>query len=102
MFVTITKGNSVRKVSRNQYEKYYKKHGYVIVGTDKTEPTESVENVEIPIQEEKEDLESIPVNEMSKAQLMRFAKKHNIDTRGAKNVSEARRMIQKAMAEARV
>ena len=49
-----------------------------------------------------EDADIVPISEMSKAQLMRFAKKHNIDTRGAKNVSEARRMIQKAMAEARV
>ena len=100
--VTIVKGNSVHRVSTKQYENIFKKLGYVIVGTDKTEPTEPVENTEIPMQEEKEDLESIPVNEMSKAQLMRFAKRHNIDTRGAKNVSEARRMIQKAMAEARV
>lgn len=104
--VTIVKGNNVHRVSTKQYENIFKKLGYVIVGQDKQESEDTVEETEVKEEREEivteEDADIVPISEMSKAQLMRFAKKHNIDTRGAKNVSEARRMIQKAMAEARV
>ena len=49
--------------------------------------------------EHEEVKEEIPISQMNKSQLMKFAKEHNIDTHGARNVAEAREMIQKAMRE---
>ena len=42
------------------------------------------------------------ISEMNKEQLMRFAKVHNINTKSAKNVAEARRIIQRAVKEAKL
>ena len=47
-------------------------------------------------------LRKIPISEMNKEQLMRFAKVHNINTKSAKNVAEARRIIQRAVKEAKM
>lgn len=108
MFVTIrkpTKSNML-KVTMKQYENKYKRLGYMIVGGSmKTEEVEEPEQevVEQNIAEEdSEDIESIPISEMNKEQLMRFAKVHNINTKSAKNVAEARRIIQRAVKEAKL
>lgn len=108
MFVTIrkpTKSNML-KVSMKQYENKYKRLGYMIVGGSmKTEEFEEPEQEVVEqniIEEESEDIESIPISEMNKEQLMRFAKVHNINTKSAKNVAEARRIIQRAVKEAKM
>lgn len=94
------------KVTMKQYENKYKRLGYMIVGGSmKTEEVEEPEQevVEQNISEEdSEDIESIPISEMNKEQLMRFAKVHNINTKSAKNVAEARRIIQRAVKEAKL
>lgn len=94
------------KVTMKQYENKYKRLGYTIVGGSmKTEEVEEPEQevVEQNISEEdSEDIESIPISEMNKEQLMRFAKVHNINTKSAKNVAEARRIIQRAVKEAKL
>ena len=41
-------------------------------------------------------------SEMSKEQLAEYAKEHNIDTSSARNVREARQIIQKAIREAKM
>ena len=56
-----------------------------------------VDEMEEPEHEEAK--EEIPISQMNKSQLMKFAKEHNIDTHGARNVAEAREMIQKAIRE---
>lgn len=108
MFVTIrkpTKSNML-KVSMKQYENKYKKLGYTIVGgsmkiEEVEEPEHEVVEQDI-IEEDSEDIESIPISEMNKEQLMRFAKVHNINTKSAKNVAEARRIIQRAVKESKM
>lgn len=104
--VTIVKGNNVHRVSTKQYENIFKKLGYVIVGQDKQESEDTVKETEVKEEREEivteEDADTVPISEMSKAQLMQFAKAHNIDTRGARNVTEARKIIQKAVREAKM
>lgn len=108
MFVTIRKPTkpNMLKVSMKQYENKYKRLGYMIVGGSmKTEEVEESEQEVVEqniIEEESEDIDSIPISEMNKEQLMRFAKEHNINTKSAKNVAEARRIIQRAVKEAKM
>lgn len=108
MFVTIRKPTkpNMLKVTMKQYENKYKKLGYMIVGGSmKTEEVEEPECEVVEqsiIEEDSEDIESIPISEMNKEQLMRFAKVHNINTKSAKNVAEARRIIQRAVKEAKL
>lgn len=108
MFVTIRKPTkpNMLKVTMKQYENKYKRLGYMIVGGSmKTEEEEEQEHEVVEqdiIEEDSEDIESIPISEMNKEQLMRFAKVHNINTKSAKNVAEARRIIQRAVKEAKL
>lgn len=108
MFVTIRKPTKLNmlKVTMKQYENKYKRLGYMIVGDSmKTEEVEEPEHEVVEqniIEEDSEDIESIPISEMNKEQLMRFAKVHNINTKSAKNVAEARRIIQRAVKEAKL
>ena len=115
MFVTIRKSTKLNmlKVTMKQYENKYKRLGYMIVGGSmKTEEVEEPEKEVVEqekevveqdiIEEDSEDIESIPISEMNKEQLMRFAKVHNINTKSAKNVAEARRIIQRAVKEAKL
>lgn len=108
MFVTIRKPTkpNMLKVTMKQYENKYKRLGYMIVGGSmKTEEVEEPEYEVVEqniIEEDSEDIESIPISEMNKEQLMRFAKVHNINTKSAKNVAEARRIIQRAVKEAKL
>ena len=108
MFVTIRKPTKLNmlKVTMKQYENKYKRLGYMIVGGSmKTEEVEEPEREVVEqsiIEEDSEDIESIPISEMNKEQLMRFAKVHNINTKSAKNVAEARRIIQRAVKEAKL
>lgn len=108
MFVTIRKPTkpNMLKVTMKQYENKYKRLGYMIVGDSmKTEEVEEPEHEVVEqniIEEDSEDIESIPISEMNKEQLMRFAKVHNINTKSAKNVAEARRIIQRAVKEAKL
>lgn len=102
MFVKIAKGRSGRvlRVTQQQYEKMYKNLGYQNLGEDiqQKEEQEEIETKEGLT--ESEDIESIPISEMSKQQLQEYAKKHKIDTRHARNVTEARKIIQRAVREA--
>lgn len=108
MFVTIRKPTkpNMLKVTMKQYENKYKRLGYMIVGGSmKTEEVEESEREVVEqsiIEEDLEDIESIPISEMNKEQLMKFAKVHNINTKSAKNVAEARRIIQRAVKEAKL
>ena len=108
MFVTIRKPTkpNMLKVTMKQYENKYKRLGYMIVGSSmKTEEVEEPEHEVVEqniIEEDSEDIESMPISEMNKEQLMRFAKVHNINTKSAKNVAEARRIIQRAVKEAKL
>lgn len=101
--VTARRGQHEVRVSKNSYETLFRKKGYRIVHDDdepKKVMTETEEHVEEWQEEGKEkEIETIPISEMNKEQLAEYAKEHNIDTSGARNVREARQIIQKAIRE---
>lgn len=103
-FVTAVKGSHVVKVSRRSYETSFKKMGYRILGDESG--YENLKNKEVDVEKEEQEqeqeeemIETIPISEMNKEQLAEYAKEHNIDTSGARNVREARQIIQKAIRE---
>ena len=99
--VTITNGRHTTQVTKSVYKNVFKKIGYVIVGEEKS-VDEHVGSVEERIADVDVDVDKIPVSEMNKEQLVEYARNHNIDTSSAKNVREARQMIQKAIRESKM
>lgn len=97
--VNIMKGEHTVKVSRNSYETMFKKNGYVIVDETEQNIDDIVEDEQI---EEGDSVDTIPISEMNKEQLAEYATKHNIDTSKAKNVREARQIIQKAIQQSKM
>lgn len=97
--VNIMKGEHAVKVSRQSYETMFKKNGYVIVDETKQNIDDIVEDEYI---EEDDSVDTIPISEMNKEQLAEYATKHNIDTSKAKNVREARQIIQKAIQQSKM
>lgn len=98
--VTARKGDSIIKVSKRSFETMFKDKGYAIVSDEVKEKVENV--IEEPIVEEevvKTETEETPISEMNKEQLMEYAKEHGIDTSKARNVREARQIIQKVIRE---
>lgn len=99
--ITIKNGNHVTQVTKSVYENVFKKMGYIVVGEAAKQMNDDVE-----CEEQGSDVESvvdeIPISEMNKEQLIEYAKNHNIDTSSAKNVREARQMIQKAIRESKM
>mgnify|MGYP002775304853 CR=1 FL=1 len=91
----------VIKVSKHSYESLFKPKGYMIVGENKKveEPKEIIEDFEEVKEEEaaEQEIDTIPISEMNKEQLAEYAKEHGIDTSNARNVREARQIIQKAI-----
>lgn len=98
--VTARKGDSIIKVSKRSFETMFKDKGYAIVSDEAKEKVENV--IEEPIVEEevvKTETEETPISEMNKEQLMEYAKEHGIDTSKARNVREARQIIQQVIRE---
>ena len=100
--VNIMKGEHTVKVSRNSYETMFKKNGYVIVDETKQNIDDIVEDEQIEEAVEDDSVDTIPISEMNKEQLAEYATKHNIDTSKAKNVREARQIIQKAIQQSKM
>ena len=97
---TARKEESIIKVSKRSFETMFKDKGYAIVSDEAKEKVENV--IEEPIVEEevvKTETEETPISEMNKEQLMEYAKEHGIDTSKARNVREARQIIQKVIRE---
>ena len=97
--VNIMKGEHTVKVSRQSYETMFKKNGYVIVDETEQNTDDIVEDEQL---EEDDSVDTIPISEMNKEQLAEYATKHNIDTSKAKNVREARQIIQKAIQQSKM
>lgn len=98
--ITARKGDNIIKVSKHSFETMFKDKGYVVVSDEATEKVENV--IEEPIVEEevvKTETEETPISEMNKEQLVEYAKEHGIDTSKARNVREARQIIQKVIRE---
>lgn len=97
-FVEAVKNRHYIKVSKSAYDSIFKKKGYRLVGETKKTNKENI--VDDFIEEEHEIVKTeVPVSEMNKEQLMKYAEEHNIDTSSAKNVREARQIIQNAIRE---
>ena len=96
--VKIMKGEHAVKVSRRSYETMFKQNGYVIV--DETE--QNIDDFETEEEVVDDSVDTIPISEMNKEQLAEYATKHNIDTSKAKNVREARQIIQKAIQQSKM
>lgn len=105
-FVYVERLGKRTRVPKKTYETKLKKLGFKLVeeeqGAVNKEVIEDVETENDVDTEQDEELETIPVSEMNKEQLMAYAKKHNIDTKGARNVNEARKMIQKAIRDSKM
>ena len=108
--VTVRRGQHTVKVSKRSYETLFRNKGYRIVGEEEAkQETDMIATGEFDEEEEEEEeeeevheVETIPISEMNKEQLAEYAKEHNIDTSGARNVREARQVIQKAIREAKM
>lgn len=102
--VTAKRGQHVVKVSKHSYETLFRNKGYRIVGEEEAkQETDMIDTGEFEEEMEKteevHEVETVPISEMNKEQLAEYAKEHNIDTSGARNVREARQIIQKAIRE---
>lgn len=102
-FVKARRGDHVVKVSRKSFETMYKNHGYVLESQNrKPQKEEKKQEVIEEVEEATEEVEETPISDMTKEQLAEFAKAHNIDTSAARNVGEARKIVQKAIREAKM
>lgn len=102
--VTARRERHTVRVSKHSYETLFRNKGYRIVEDEKcTElPNNDEEHVVDYVESEEQEVETVPISEMNKEQLAEYAKEHNIDTSGARNVREARQIIQKAIREAKM
>ena len=102
--VTARRGQHTVRVSKHSYETLFRNKGYRIVEDEKGVVTPDVDEEQVVDYEESEEqeVETVPISEMNKEQLAEYAKEHNIDTSSARNVREARQIIQKAIREAKM
>ncbi len=102
--VIAVRGKNAVKVSRKAYETMFKKRGFRILNEEQEQDRLNVDFEEESEEHEQEEqeIETIPISEMNKEQLAEYAKEHNIDTSSARNVREARQIIQKAIRESKM
>ena len=102
--VTAIRGQHIVRVSKHSYETLFRNKGYRIVEDKKDVVTPDVDEEQVVDYEEsdEQEVETVPISEMNKEQLAEYAKEHNIDTSSARNVREARQIIQKAIREAKM
>ena len=110
--VKAKKGKNIIKVSKKSYERMFKDKGYVLIDEHAENVPDEYESNEEPIytpeheeheeheEEETEvNIDEIPISEMTSKQLREFAIKHNIDTKSARSVKDARKIVQEAVKE---
>ena len=112
--VKAKKGKNIIKVSKKSYERMFKDKGYILIDEHAENVSDEFENENggEPIytpeddeqQEQKTDetevnVDEIPISEMNSKELREFAIKHNIDTKSAKSVKDARKIVQEAVKE---
>lgn len=94
--VVARRGQHEVKVSKRSYETLFKNKGYKLVGEERPNTTSMMD------EDFDEEVETVPISEMNKEQLAEYAKEHNIDTSSARNVREARQIIQKAIRDSKM
>ena len=102
--VTARRGQHTVKVSKHSYETLFRNKGYKIVEDEKGIEISDMGAGQVVDygESEEQEVETVPISEMNKEQLAEYAKEHNIDTSGARNVREARQIIQKAIRESKM
>ena len=102
--VRARRGQHTVKISKHSYETLFRNKGYRIVEDEKDMEIPDVDTGQVVGygESEEQEVETVPISEMNKEQLAEYAKEHNIDTSGARNVREARQIIQKAIREAKM
>lgn len=102
--VTARRGQHTVRVSKHSYETLFRNKGYRIVEDEKDVVTPDVNEEQVVdyVESDEQEVETVPISEMNKEQLAEYAKEHNIDTSSARNVREARQIIQKAIREAKM
>ena len=103
--VVARRGQHEVKVSKSSYETLFKNKGYKLVGEERTNTASMMDedfDEEVETEQEQEEVETVPISEMNKEQLAEYAKEHNIDTSSARNVREARQIIQKAIRDSKM
>lgn len=102
--VTARRGQHTVRVSKHSYETLFRNKGYRIVMNEKDVVTPDVDEEQVVdyVESDEQEVETVPISEMNKEQLAEYAKEHNIDTSSARNVREARQIIQKAIREAKM
>lgn len=114
--VIIRKGKRTIKVSQHTYDKVFKKMGYVVIqdegkairekaakAKEETKAEETVNETEQTDEStdeeweeaEAEQAEDVPIAEMTKAQLIEYAKQNNININGATSAAQIRKVIQR-------
>lgn len=107
--VKAKKGKNIIKVSKKSYERMFKDKGYILIDEHAENVPDEYESNEEPIytpekdeheEEETEvNVDEIPISEMNSKELREFAIKHNIDTKSARSVKDARKIVQEAVKE---
>lgn len=109
--VKAKKGKNIIKVSKKSYERMFKDKGYILIDehaenvSDEFENENGGEPIYTPEGDEQEtdetevNVDEIPISEMNSKELREFAIKHNIDTKSAKSVKDARKIVQEAVKE---
>lgn len=103
--VNIRRGKSRLRVTQKSFTEIYEPMGYTVIGGSKKEK-ENDSDFDFPdfeenTQDNKTDVDSIPISDMNAEQLKEYAIKHSIDLKGTKSVSEARRVVQKHIRESK-
>lgn len=89
--IRITNGKDVTTVSHQTYENKFRKNGWHEMRETQRRRYEPMEP------DREEDIDTIPVSDMTQDQLKRYAKEHNIDISRTKSAAEARKVIQTAI-----
>lgn len=112
--VKAKKGKNIIKVSKKSYERMFKDKGYILIdehAENVPDEYESESNEEPIYTQEKDErdeqetdetevnVDEIPISEMNSKELREFAIKHNIDTKSARSVKDARKIVQEAVKE---
>lgn len=103
-FMKIAKnGGKTKVVTKRTYDTLFKKKGYEVIEVDVVEG-ETTDNEFVEDVEEEEEIPNIPISQMNKEQLMKFAEANDIelDGKGLRGQKQVKEYVQKVMKERRM
>jgi len=98
-YIEIKKGRKRNIVSEHQFETLFAPRGWQRVTEER-----AVEKIAELVSEEEQadELETTPINNMSKTQLKAYAERHHIDITGTKSFAEAKKRVQDAIKQSKM